>query len=333
MSSAALEAQLLIEHGVRLPFFRGTLPEAKKECQAKTRYLLVYLHNSHHETTSPFLAKVLASDALTKLMHEEFLLYGASVAEPDGFALARDLGCTTFPFIALVFKSQVMCTLQGEALLHQATVVSELTRATNTWGSLMAKEISFRHDRELRERARIEEEEAEEEAMQKDRELLAAYEAREKQRKDDEAKRLELEREAQERRMREEAEAAERELALRAKQLEDEEANSRKKEALELERAIALSSVPCPPSDGCDPSSVVCVSIRFRRGTVERKFLFSDDVEGLYNYAVACEEHPGRPFTLMLSGMPPKPIERSPGVPLQRIFGTQRRVAIIVRED
>lgn len=321
-----VEADLQRDYGVVVPCqSRGTLEETQERASALPRFLMVYLHNPKHDTTDAFVEEVLASDRMTALLNERVLMYAADVTTTEGYQLAGRLKCTTFPFLAVFFKKHLVCRLQGGSMVRPDFVFEQLEKGLGVWDHDLSKEIAIRMDREKKEIDRIVEESAENERMEKDRALLEAFEKKEAQRKSDIAAAEEAERTLKRRR--------EEEATALAKQREEAAAAAQKaEEALLLAKSLALSKVTAPPADDTDAALVLCVNLRFPKRAVERKFLLTDPVDALYTFVETNEEFSGAPFTLMLSGMPPKPIVRSEQQSLGDAVNGQRRVAIMYRE-
>lgn len=293
------------------------------------RFLMVYLHNPNHEATDTFVQQILSSPRMTELIDQRVVLYGSDVTTTEGFQLASRLMCTTYPFVAVFFKKQLVCRLQGEELVTPQFTFAQLDKGLGVWDHDLSREISQRMERERNALERIAEEAAETERMNRDRELLDAFEKKEAKRKSDAAAAKEAER-ALKRQREEEAAAQEQ------RRQEEEAEQTRAQEALQLAKSLALSSLPAPPPQNADPSLVLFVNLRLPKRAVERKFYASDSVESLYSFVETLDEFNGKPFTLMLSGMPPKRIPRraedGAAQALGDAVGGQRRVAIMFRE-
>ncbi|CUG89914.1 Hypothetical protein, putative [Bodo saltans] len=318
-------ATLERDYGVQISCSRGTLDENMERAINIPRFLVVYLHNPNHGSTDDFIDNVLSSARMTALVNDRVMLYGADVTTKEGAQLASRLECTTYPFLAVFFKKQIICRLQGANAVKPDFTFAELEKGLDVWDHELSKEIAIRMERERSQVQRVVEETAESERMQRDRALLEAFDQKEAQRKRDVEAAAVAERNLKRQR---EEEA----LAL-AKQKEEAEAEARRvEEALQLAKSLALSRVTAPPSADTDPSLVLCVNIRFPKRAIERRFLLSEPVESLYSFVETTEEFSGAPFKMMLSGMPPKPIVRSDHQTLGDAVGGQLRVAIMFRE-
>lgn len=304
--------EIRARYGVTIPFHHGTLEGARRQAQDDVEYLVVYLHCPTHEDTAAFVKTVLGDDEVIAHLSQGALLCGVSVMEDEGWRLSQELGVTTFPSVVVLFKKTVVMRLQGpynkEEFLH------EWETCVGMWGGAVAEEISYRHEREIREQRRVQEETAVSEMERADIERLEQIQA-ELREKRAAAARAEALKEEQERR-RQEEEARERELA---EQREREEA---RRQAEELERKkmtahladSARERLPAEPPAQADPSQVALISIRSLQGKQhQRRFNRSDLVDSVLDFAMSVEEeYDGSPL-LLVTGFPPKPLAWTAG--------------------
>lgn len=330
----SIEEDIAHEFEVRTPpLLQCSFSEAVKQAHQRGKYLGVYLHNAMHESTAAFLANVFNDTALLQSeLRDKVLWFAVDVDTADGFALQSRFNCTTFPCVGVMFRDKQVTVVQGCEILQPSSFLKHLLAGMELWEPLMAKEISYIADRERREMERIQEETEKEGRIKRDKELLAAFEAKEAERKRqrEEQERISREEADRQERMRHKLEEERQEEEKRKQRQRDEEEAA--KDALTLERSLAASRSPEPPSDSADPSTVLGINLRYPKFAVERKFFYTDSIEGLYSFAESTEGYTGRPIVLMLSGMPPTPIEKRSGVTLREVVGSQKRVAIMVKE-
>ncbi|KAI5783605.1 hypothetical protein EDC01DRAFT_212884 [Geopyxis carbonaria] len=95
------------EHGpateTGLNFYEGGYAQALDLAKAELRFLLVILQSPEHDDTAAFNATTLASPELSQFLREHnVLLWAGSVADSEPYQVAAALGCTKFPFAALI---------------------------------------------------------------------------------------------------------------------------------------------------------------------------------------------------------------------------------------
>ncbi|CAD2216857.1 UBX domain containing protein, putative [Angomonas deanei] len=295
----------------RIPFFEGTLAEAQTEAQVGVKYLLVYLHSPQNYNTKPFLKNVLASDAVVaQLSDDASVLIGMSVLEHEGRDLANAMHVTAFPAIIVFFKNRVLMKLQGEIEKPEEFLV-EWQLCRERWDGAMAEEISFRAEKERREREIRESVEREEELERKDRELLARLAAeREEKNKAAEEKRK--------------AEAAAKAEAEKQQRLEEE-----RKKSVEAARR----SVPPEPPATADANTIVQLSVRSLSGVSHvRRFLREEPVELLLRWARSLEDDDPTSELSFVTGFPPKALSWTTGMTFGEMKELCPRAAVIIRK-
>ena len=331
------EMDRLIERhcGIVLPFLPLTdLKEAQRVAQGQAKFLLVYLHCHDHPDAPTFVSDVLGSLQMTALFRDSLLLFGLHVHDKPGYELALRLECTTYPYVALCLKQEIIFDTQGR--VEAAEFVQELRLSMDEWYPVLAKEISIRHEREAAQRLRDREEAELAEAMRIDQERLARFEQ-------EEARRTE---EAQARDDAAKAEARAREVAAKETAAAEEAARlaaaraaveeQRLKDELELRKAVAMSSLPEEPPSTADPNAIATIAVRtFTGKTHERKFFRANRVKDVYLFASSTEAYDGRPFHLA-AGFPPKRIDNSSDgedLRIENVPALIPRAVVVMREE
>lgn len=295
---------ILNNYGVSIPFFNGTFDEAKREAQQSAKYLVVYLHCPTHENTHAFLTSVLGDDEVIAHFSENTVLFGASVMDRPGYRLSLDLHATTYPFVGVLFKRAVIMRLQGPYLKQE--FLQQWKVCTDAWDGAVAEEVSFRFEREARERARLVEENAMSEMERADMERLAQFEAEEKAQRELQEK---AQREAETKRKAEEEEAAARAKEEARKQAEQAE---RERVKATAQQAAAVRLPPEPPADA-NAQEVVLISVKSLSGKQhQRRFWRTDLVEHLMDFAVSLDEYDGSEVSLV-TGFPPAVLQWEAG--------------------
>ncbi|KAG5492610.1 hypothetical protein JKF63_01189 [Porcisia hertigi] len=296
---------------LKIPFFEGTLEEAKRHAQHDSRYLVLYLHSPRHENTEAYLRDVLATDEIIALLDESSILFGVSVEDALGTILAEELGAHTFPFIAALVGNTVVLRLQGYH--SRETFRHEWRLCTEDWDGQLAEGVVLAAEREARERARIAEAEAASAMEAADRAILE-----ELLRKEEGERCAASEREAAAQRAAEERAAAEeRETEERARQAA-EEARQR---AIEEERRWkresakqrAKTQLHDEPAANVAIEETVQISVRCPSGKhYDRRFLRSDFVDQLTCFALTLDEvadATDASTVRFVTGFPPAPLE------------------------
>ncbi|KAG5467312.1 hypothetical protein CUR178_00954 [Leishmania enriettii] len=295
---------------LKVPFFQGTLEEAKRHAQQDSRYLVLYLHSPRHENTEAYLREVLGADEIIALLHESSILFGVSVADTEGTLLAEELGAHSFPFVAALVGNTVVLRLQGYH--SRETFRREWRLCTDDWDGHLAEGVVLAAEREARERALIAEAEAASAMEAADRAILE-----ELLRKEDEEHRAAVEREAAAQRAAEERAAAERREAEEKARQAAEDARQR---ALEEERQrqresakqTAKRQLHDEPSIDVATSETVQISVRCPSGKhYDRRFLRSDLVDQLVLFVLTLDEladTTDASTVRFVTGFPPAPL-------------------------
>ncbi|CCW62052.1 unnamed protein product [Phytomonas sp. EM1] len=288
-------------YGVYIPFFEGSLTEAREKAQSDTKYFVIYLHCPTHEDTKAFVKSILGKDEVIAHFVENSILYGSSVMEREGHNLSIELGIMTYPSVVVYFKGTVVMKLQG--LYTKDKFLEEWRVCTSMWDCIVAEEISLRFERKERERIR-----------QKDEEATSEMEKADIKR---------LERLAEEERMREEAARADEERVAReaAQRLEEAtQAAQRQREEMENarlrqeRRAQAMARLPTEPPENTDPSLIVFISLKTLSGKQKTRCFFrTDHVDCILDFATSLEENDGEKLKLV-TGFPPSELQWVPAV-------------------
>ena len=85
-------------HGPVHPvFYRGSLQQALGHSRREAKFLLVYLHAADHPNCETFAAAVLASQPFSAFVDENFVLWVADVAAPEGSHARRATRLSAHP--------------------------------------------------------------------------------------------------------------------------------------------------------------------------------------------------------------------------------------------
>ncbi|KAG5466774.1 hypothetical protein LSCM1_00951 [Leishmania martiniquensis] len=295
---------------LKVPFFQGTLEEAKRHAQHDSRYLVLYLHSPRHENTEAYLREVLAADEIIALLHESSVLFGVSVADTEGTLLAEELGAHAFPFVAALVGNTVVLRLQGYH--SRETFRREWRLCTDDWDAHLAEGIVLAAEREERERARIAEAEAASAMEAADRAILE-----ELLRKEEDERRAALGREAAAQQAAEERAAAERlEAEEKARQAAEEARKRALEEERQRQRELAKQAAKCQlhdePSIDVTTDEMVQISVRCPSGNhYDRRFLRSDLVDQLVLFVLTLDEladATDASTVRFVTGFPPAPL-------------------------
>ena len=89
-------------HGPVHPvFYRGSLQQALGHSRREAKFLLVYLHAADHPNCETFAAAVLASQPFSAFVDENFVLWVADVAAPEGSHARRATRVQELPAMTL----------------------------------------------------------------------------------------------------------------------------------------------------------------------------------------------------------------------------------------
>jgi FAS-associated factor 2 len=254
--------------GNDLPFaengFNLSLDTAKQDL----KFLLVVLLSPNHDDTSSWVRDTLLSNQFSQFLtsHEdEVHLWGGNVQDAEAYQVSDALGCTKFPFAALLCHTAETGSAGMSVVMRcvgpttASELVAKLGTAMTAHESQLAATRAQRREQQASRNLRQEQDSAYERSLAQDRERA--------------------------RRKREEAEAqarAEKEALSRA---ESEEKRRNNLQQWRQWRAQSLPSEPEPKS-----KDVVRTSIRLPGGErLIRKFQADADLEELYAF-VECSE-------------------------------------------
>ena len=264
-------------------FFRGTYNQALDEAKRDLRFLLVYLHNEHHQDTDQFCRTVITSQRFIDFLSENNLVFwSASVTSTEGFRVSQHLRESTYPFLALIVVKQNRMVVVGkfegtqplETLLTQVKLAIEDNEA-----GLTAARID-RQQREMNTLLRREQDEAFAQSLRADQEK---------------------ERKKMEEKTKKEAE----EKVKKEKELEE----TMRKDRLLLLRDVLVKEIPGEPEPN-DPNSCKLV-IKLPNGTrLERRFLKNQSIRFLY-YFVFCNKEAPINFQIR-TNFPPRDLPSRP---------------------
>jgi hypothetical protein len=286
-----------------LPVFKGPLAGAVSEARKRAKYLLMFLHSPLHPDSVAFLQQQLTNPALIQMLKKDFIVWSASVLEPTGYQCMLNWGATTFPYVAVQFKSDIVLRMQGPFPLEHCINALNITMTKTE--HIRAEEITWVTDREQREMLRAMQEKELEEATAKDLERQEAS-----RQKAEAAARAAAEAKAR----------AEEEARLKAEEeerLRQEEEDRRRQEEeeqriLEEKKAIAMSMLPDEAESiaGVPPSQLACIRLVMLNGVArERKFPATAPVSHIYAFAEAQPEYDNRPYYCSY-GVPPRTLPR-----------------------
>jgi len=238
-------------------FYRGTYKQALLDIKDNYQFLIVIINSPEHDDTPEFCRNVVASDAFINYVNENnFVVWGGSVNDTEGYKVNNVFGATTYPFVGLVGyqRKRAIIAEKVEGLCPVEEVIEKINQKYQQLSVQLQAERAEERERELSRIIRQEQESAYEESLRKDRE--------------------------RERKEKEERERKQREEELeRQKQLEHE----RKVEEKKLyKQKLAASLPPEPNEDECETAQL---SIRFPDGSrVIRSFRADDKLQVVYDF-------------------------------------------------
>jgi len=277
--------QTLLAWNRKPRFFQGTYHQAISEASKVEKFLLVYLHSSHHVNTPKFCNEVLCTEEVASFLEDHFVLWMADVQQPEGYKLTDNFGVTTYPFFAVVINISNCTSLAGylqslgydrritrnglmlvsskQGEMNAKQLIEELTRTLENHGALIQAIKSERKDRE-REREIIE---------LQNRDYLVSLE------KDKEKEKQKRE---EENRIRQEKERISQEAREREHQQEKAE---RKRQEKEEKNKLFLQNLSPEPDKSDQTTDVV---IRLSNGErITRRFLGTDTLNYVISYVNA----------------------------------------------
>jgi FAS-associated factor 2 len=257
------------EYGANdLPFaengFNLSLDTAKRDL----KFLLVILISPNHDDTSSWVRETLLSNEFGQFLtsHKaEIHLWGGNVQDAEAYQVSDSLGCTKFPFAALLCHTTetgstgMSVVMRSVGPTTASELIAKLGTAMTAHESQLAATRAQRREQQASRNLRQEQDSAYQRSLAQDRERS--------------------------RRKREEADAqarAEKEALSRA------EAEEKRKTQLQQWRRWRAQSLP--PEPEAKSKDTVRISIRLAGGErVIRKFQADADLEELYAF-VECFE-------------------------------------------
>eukprot|EP00667_Euglena_gracilis_P013489 EG_transcript_13919 len=263
-----------------LPFFEGSFTEAADEAKRQFRFLLVYLHSEQHHNTAQFCRVTLQRPAVLHVLLDNFVLWGASVLDSEGYYYSHTLQACGFPFLGVIatIDGQKQLVMRMEGALTEEVLVSKLQDCVENVGpSLIAARVEA-EARVANERLREEQDRAYEEAQRQDRERLLQRRRQEEE----------------EERARQAAEEARRQAELEAQR--EELSRQQRQARIEALRAAKLASLAPEPTNGPDVSTLRITM--FDGSNVIRRFRLEDKLQEVHNFIMAQQGWNGQEFIL-----------------------------------
>ncbi|XP_071737449.1 plant UBX domain-containing protein 10-like [Rutidosis leptorrhynchoides] len=256
------------EYGDLHPSFVGeSFMDALQRSRREFKLMFVYLHSPDHPDTPLFCEESLCNEVLSAFVNENFVAWGGSIRDSEGFKMSNSLKASRFPFCAVVMAA----TNQRIALLQQVEgpkspeeMLTVLQRVLEESSPVLVSARLESEERVNNIRLREEQDAAYQAALQADQ-------ARERQRLEEE-ERLAREAAEAERKLKEETEA--REKAAR-------EAAEREAAIVKL-REDKASALGPEPEKGPDVTQVL---VRLPNGERKgRRFYRNATVQSLYDF-------------------------------------------------
>ena len=258
------------EYGANdLPFaengFNLSLDTAKRDL----KFLLVVLLSPNHDDTSFWVRETLLSNQFSQFLtshKDEVHLWGGNVQDAEGYQVSDALGCTKFPFAALLCHTTetgstgMSVVMRSVGPTPASELVAKLGSAMAAHESQLAATRAQRREQQASRNLRQEQDSAYERSLAQDRERA--------------------------RRKREEAESQAR---AEKEALGKVEAEEKRRQDLQQWRTWRAQSLP--PEPDAKSKDTVRISIRLPAGErVIRKFRADADLEELYAF-VECFEN------------------------------------------
>lgn len=195
------------EHGAAsttgLAFHEDSYASALDLAKSSLRFLLVVLQSDEHDDTAAFNSSILTHpDVVAFIRTHNMLVWGGTVADSEAYQVSAALGCTRFPFSALIAHtpnaterqaSQGMAVVaRVSGAVSRDTFLAKLTQAVDTHTPILEHVRSQRAQQSAERELRREQESAYELSLARDRE-------RARERRAEEAAREQAAREARER--------------------------------------------------------------------------------------------------------------------------------------
>ncbi|GAM26148.1 hypothetical protein SAMD00019534_093230, partial [Acytostelium subglobosum LB1] len=210
------------KYGAQHPAFRdSSYNDAVQFARSQFKMLVVYVHSDKHPGAQSFCQDVIFTDAFTRFIDENFIIWACDVRSSNGLKISNLLEATTYPYMALICCNNIPGLSNGSqtlrlesfqgSTLNSDNVVTLLTNAASTYEPSLIASKADHDQREMDRMIRMEQDEAYEMSLREDQE---------KERRAREAERLRQEEEDRVQREEEEREQAEKELKLRKQQKE-----------------------------------------------------------------------------------------------------------------
>ena len=244
--------------------FNLSLDTAKRDL----KFLLVVLLSPNHDDTGSWVRETLLSSQFSQFLtshKDEVHLWGGNVQDAEAYQVSNALGCTKFPFAALLCHTTetgstgISVVMRSVGPTTASELVAKLGTAMTAHESQLAATRAQRREQQASRNLRQEQDSAYERSLAQDRERARL-------------KREEVEAQAR----------AEKEAVSRA------EAEEKRKHDLQQWRRWRAQSLP--PEPEATSKDTVRISIRLTGGErVIRKFQADADLEELYAF-VECYE-------------------------------------------
>lgn len=246
-----------------LPFHEGGYASAFDLAKKDLKFLLVVLLSPEHDLTAPFVRSTLLDPSVTSFLRDpsnNILLWAGSVTDSEAYSVSSALGCTKFPFSAVIVHTpSVSSSAMGIATriagpTPAAQYIAKLRSAMATHKDALDRVRAQRAEQNATRNIRQQQDSAYERSLATDR--------------------------ARKQKAKEEAEAAARaeKAALAA-------AEAAERHAANLEQWKKWRASRLPAEPGPDVKDVVRISIRMPNADrVVRRFSTDADIEELYAF-------------------------------------------------
>ncbi|KAI9668511.1 MAG: hypothetical protein M1829_005328 [Trizodia sp. TS-e1964] len=251
-----------------LPFFEDGYAQAYDQAKKDLKFLLVILFSPEHDDTCAFAQKTLLSPTVAEFMQtpqNNIILWAGSVKDSEAYELSSALGCTKFPFSALIAPTaqsitasmSVVARITGPILPSDFITIlaTAITQYSDNLRTLKSSRRAQQAERNLRE----EQNSAYEKSLAQDRERA---------------------------RLKREAEAK----LLQEKQAIDQKAKADQKRVNDLAQWRRWKSRDIETEPGPESQDAIRISIRLPSGDkVVRRFPSATKLEDLYAF-VECRD-------------------------------------------
>ncbi|KAK6497533.1 hypothetical protein TWF481_011939 [Arthrobotrys musiformis] len=118
------------DNGVtNLPWFEGGYAQALDLAKKDLKFLLVVLLSPEHDDTASYTKETLGNEEVVKFLRDrDVLLWGGSVADSEAYQVSTALGCTKFPFSALITHTPQQQGSGGMSVVTRVTGVVSPTK-------------------------------------------------------------------------------------------------------------------------------------------------------------------------------------------------------------